>query len=1118
MPEPHWTNLPILLPRSRTGTKLSSQDHRQASSLWNVFALWRGSCFVLVRPAILTLLLLFSVFLLMASSWADEVGIPRRVLAAASDSLPAAISVVEGRDIRFRRLPRSSGLSQTRVGTVAQDSHGFIWFGTQYGLNRFDGYKSKVFKHEIRRTESLSCVYVRTLLVDHAGRLWVGCNGVLDRYEPTTETFVHFPIHTEIAGTMSQISDLSEDHSGRLWISTTKGLYRFDPGSSQTTRYLHDPRDPDSLSASLINQAQEDRMGRLWIASGGGLDEFDSKQGKVKRRAPMRMAVGYSHLDRFGILWMTGEDLACALASWDLSTDRFKCHSIQYPEKNRMERLNIGRMIEDDDGTLWLSSSHGLLKLGADRRKLIRYHSDPVDSESLESDKMISIFRDREGNIWPCFQVTGPNYFAQGPKSFENFTYQRGELVDPLVTSIYEDRRGILWIGSMGGLNRIDRRTGKNIVPPGSGVRNEILSIMEDRSQVLFSGTYHHGLEKIDPVSGQMSSYVQSKHSNSAKNPIMRLMFDHAGDLWAATYGGVGQFNPKNGNFTFFTPDPHDSIEYQAIVEDTDGTIWLGAQTGLHHFLPTNQQFAIYQHRADVPNSLSDNRVNTIHIDRSGGVWVGTQNGLDKFDKKTGSFAVYTEREGLGGNVVSCILEDRQGALWMSTNNGVSRLDPQVNKFENYSPADGLPGPDLTGWGACYQSPSGEMFFGGFSGATAFYPDRIAHHDFVPSVALTDFRLSGVSLSPGLSSLLPNSITLSKAVEIAHTQRDFSIEFSALSFFDPETNRYRYRLKELDSNWHEVGSSQRLASYTTLPVGSYTFEVAGATNHGRWSEPTRLGIRILPAWYQTQMFRASVLFAVSLSLWAIYLIRIKSLKHRFEVILETRVAERTRIARDLHDTVLQSLHGLMFRFQAARNMLPHRAEEAMEVLDGAIARTEQAIAEGRDAIKALRTAQPDQGDFAGLLAATAAELAHSAEDKEQLPICRVTVEGEPLRFNPSIQEEVYRIAYEALQNAFRHSKAEHIEVEVRYSVDAFRLRLRDDGIGIAQDVLTAGGRSGHWGLAGIRERAEQMGATLTLWSRPGAGTEIHFLLPAKRAYPDLHGSTQFKWFIRKERT
>ncbi len=765
---------------------------------------------------------------------------------------------------------------------MVQDNPGFIWLGTQYGLNRFDGYKSKVFKHEPGRPDTLSCVYIRSLFVDHSGTLWVGCDRFLDKFEPITETFAHYRIDQDAPGHLpTPIDRIHEDDSGILWLATAKGLYRFDPATGKTSQYTHDPGDPTSVSGNRINVAGEDRRGRFWIASSGGLDEFDRKTGKAIWHVPLREEVSQFHEDKFGVFWMvTSNDPACALATLNRETHSVTCHSIDYETNGAKSPVTLSALLESQEGTVWLGSTIGLLKFDRQQRQLVNYQHNASDSESLESNSVINLYQDREGNIWTCLQDTEPNLLSERPPAFENFTYQRGSLVSPLVTSIYEDHNGILWIGSMGGLNRIDRRSGKDTVPAGTGVHNEILSVLEDHSGVLFAGTFHKGLQRLDPETGKAGPYVRSSQpSNLDGNPIMRLIFDHEGTLWAATYGGLSRFDPATGNFITYTPEEQNTIQYQEIKQDSHGTLWLGAQSGLHRFDPHTGRFTIYEHDLDNPRSLSDNRVNSVHFDRSGNLWVGTQNGLDELDPGTGSFKTYYEQDGLAGNVVSCILEDGAGRLWMGTNNGLSTFDPATRKFENFSVADGLPGPDLTGWGACYQTPSGEMFFGGFSGATAFYPSRIVNSSFVPRTVLTNFWLSGSPVPIGPKSPLTKSIGYTGSITLSHAQNDLAIEFSALSYFDAATNRYRYRLESLDHGWHEAGSDQRIVSYTTLPAGSYVFRVQGATSRGAWSEPgATLRIEILPAWYETSWFRALCAVAFLALLWGLYQARVHQLR------------------------------------------------------------------------------------------------------------------------------------------------------------------------------------------------------------------------------------------------
>jgi len=397
----------------------------------------------------------------------------------------------------------------------------------------------------------------------------------------------------------------------------------------------------------------------------------------------------------------------------------------------------------------------------------------------------------------------------------------------------------------------------------------------------------------------------------------------------------------------------------------------------------------------------------------------------------------------------------------------------------------------------------------------AFFPDNVVdRRDHLPLV-LTDFRLAGHSVEVGRNSPLQKSISYASDVTLTHNQNIFSLSFAALTYFNPDANRYRYKLEELEDTWTEVGSNRRNVTYTTLPAGKYTFRVQSATRQGTWGEPgLALTINILPPWWATTWFRllsgAFILAMVGL----LYNLRLRQLDRQFNAQLEARVAERTRIARDLHDTLLQSFHGLMFRFQAARNMLPRSTESAMRTLDEAISSTRDAITESRDAIHDLRSKPVADGDLVQLLEADGEELA-TVLGADPTPAFHVIVEGEPQKISPALHDEVYRIAREVMRNAFRHSGANKVEVEIRYDKKQLRLRVRDDGRGLDPKVLEVSRRPGHWGLAGIRERAQQIGAQLRIWSEDGAGTEIELTVP-DITYKDASNNSRFKLF-RKDR-
>jgi signal transduction histidine kinase len=462
---------------------------------------------------------------------------------------------------------------------------------------------------------------------------------------------------------------------------------------------------------------------------------------------------------------------------------------------------------------------------------------------------------------------------------------------------------------------------------------------------------------------------------------------------------------------------------------------------------------------------------------------------------------VFYKKHGLPGNAVSCILEDERHELWISTNNGLSRFDPTRATFKNYSVADGLPGADLTAWGACFKSASGEMFFGGFAGAVAFYPDKVQDSGYVPPVVLTDFELFGKSVGPVPGSVLERSISHADRLKLSHQENSFAIEFSALSFVSPETNRYRYRLDGLNTEWREVDSAQRSAIFTTLPAGTYALRVQGASSRGPWSEPgTVLQIEVLPAWWHRWWFRALCAVALLLIGAALYMLRLRQVAMRFEVQLEARVDERTRIARELHDSLLQGFQGLMLHLEAVRKLLPTKTTEALQSLERALVLGEEAVTEARDAVEELRSATRADGDLVEALTALCETLSADFAGPCQHEHGTRGQSGKARALGAAVRDEVYFIAREAIRNAYRHAAAVHIEAEVIYGPAVFSLHVRDDGVGIEPDVIASGGRAGHWGLAGMRERATGFGGHLEIWSRPGAGTEMALTVPAASAY------------------
>jgi ligand-binding sensor domain-containing protein len=606
----------------------------------------------------------------------------------------------EGPSLRFAHLSFGEGPSRSSVRQIVQDDQGFMWFGTQDGLNRFDGYRVQKYRSGQPGQSGISGANVATLFKDRAGYIWVASDLYLDRYDPTTEKFTRFRFDDgDPTRHVNGVQNIDHDKQGRILLSTSEALCQLEPMTGKSQCYRHKDGDRTSVSGAWIRATLEMKDGTFWVLSTGGLDIFDRRTGKVTGSIPLAERHNSSMLgagtrlrllaDRAGTVWVT-MPFGSGLAMVDRDSMKLvECSFEGATGDNPTEAIH-----EDEDGNLWLGSDNGLLKISPDRRTFVRYRHVFGDPDSLSADQVRSLFEDREGNIWVGTQGGGVNRFAARPKIFKSYRHEPGNpnsLEKDEVTSVYEDSEGILWVGNRVALNRIDRKTGKATVYRDTGGTGRlsntyILSIVEDRAGFLWFGTSGGGLNRFDRRDGSFRVYRHDpSRSGSLSDDIVHCLFvDRHGTLWAGTNQGLDRYDPQTDCFHNYRSRNLPLSDYRTIDEDTSGELWLSTLVaGVIRFDPATGSQTFYRHTS-AAESLTTDRVNMARTDPRGFVWAATANGLNRLDRATGRSAAYFERDGLPNDNLSGVLVDDDGDLWVSTNNGLSRFTPRTNRFRNY--------------------------------------------------------------------------------------------------------------------------------------------------------------------------------------------------------------------------------------------------------------------------------------------------------------------------------------------------------------------------------------------------------------------------------------------------
>jgi|GEM_PF-422717 len=829
-------------------------------------------------------------------------------------------------EIKFRQLSSVHGLSQNSGYCITQDKKGFVWIGTEAGLNRYDGYAILVYKNDKNNPNSLSNGFILSLCVDDSGLLWIGTeNGlnVFNLQEERITRFFHDPGDPHSLSN-DRIVSICEDTCGFIWIGTDCGLNRYDKKQKKFFRYYTFPGDRFSLGHNKVLSQYVDRRGILWVGTeGGGLNKYNRERNQFVR---------YQHIpgdtsslsnnrvlcicdDTSGTLWIGTE--GGGLNALNRENDAFTRYSYNPDDPNSINHDIITAVYEDQQGALWIATEGAGINL-FDRKsgRFIHYTHDSNKPASICDNRILSIFEDFNGGIWFGSYNGGMSIFNRETQRFIHYKCEPGNphsLSAGPVRRIYEDSSGILWIGTDGGgLNRIDRQNNTikyyrhDSGDPYSLSNDNVFAVCEDRTGTLWVGTHGGGLDKFDRRSGRFDHYIHDPDdSTSLSNDKVRaIVVDSSGDLWIGTNGGgLNRFDLKKNRFIRYQNNPDDSFSLSndrvyCVYLDRSSVLWAGTfGGGLNKFDREAQRFSRYCYDSNSIQSISNDFILLIYEDNAGTfLWIGTNNGgLNRFDRAKNIFTHYTTKNGLPDDVIYAIIDDTEGNLWMSSNRGLSKFNPDKGTFKNYDIKDGLQSNEFNTSSVLYSKRTGEMFFGGVNGFNAFLPNSLKDNPFIPSVVITGFQIFNTVVPVGPMedgrTILQKPISETKEITLAHTDNVFTFEFTALHYVFPERNHYAFKMEGLERQWNYVGN-RRYATYTTLPPGKYVFRVKGSNNDGVWNEEgTFVKITIIPPFWKTWWFYTLFAGVIMLLISGIFIYQLNRLKKQKQEEERRRVLE-----------------------------------------------------------------------------------------------------------------------------------------------------------------------------------------------------------------------------------
>jgi signal transduction histidine kinase/ligand-binding sensor domain-containing protein/DNA-binding response OmpR family regulator len=762
-------------------------------------------------------------------------------------------------NLTFERLSTGEGLSHSVVNCILQDREGFLWIGTQDGLNRYDGYSFQHFEHDRNDPTSLSNNTVKCLYEDRRGDLWVGTANGLNTFDKTTQRFRVYRHESDNPRSLSHndIRSIYEDRSQVLWIGNYVGLNKLDRQTGAFTLYEHEPGHPDKWARNLIIKVYEDRQGMLWLGTTQGISLFDRNTQRFRRFPRSDVSPGDikpQHAvrdlleDKAGVMWVA--TYGDGLMEFNRKTGQYQAYLPDPGNAHSISSTHILALFEDAAGMLWVGTqTHGLSRYDRSKGIFTHYSHNPKNAKTLSHNSVNAIFEDRSNVLWVGTFEGGLNKVDLLRKKFTHLYHNPADsrtILENDINALCEDASGNIWMSNNFGLDKLDQKSGlithyQYPMPPDNHGDHNAHCIYEDQAGRIWVGLQGGGLKRFDRSTKRFTSYhYNSADSGSIPNGNVTSIFqDKQGTIWIGTFFGLSRYDERAEKFITHMPTdvPTKRFVVKKILEDVNGKLWLAAgEYGLYQFDPGLGIFSRYAFQNTAFRNLA---IHSLYEDYNGLLWIGLESGgLLYLDRKTSVCQPVTQPQVLTKTIIRRILEDARGNLWMSTSkDGIYKFNPGTGMLNTYDAFDGLQGDEFLAAGL--KSSGGKMYFGGKNGLTVFHPDSIRSNPNAPPVAISGFKVFDK----------PRPF----AAELTLPYRDnfFSFDFVALSYAFPAKNQYAYQLEGLDEDWVPAGS-RRYVSYTNLDPGTYVFRVKAANHDGVWNNKgASVKIIITPPWWRT---------------------------------------------------------------------------------------------------------------------------------------------------------------------------------------------------------------------------------------------------------------------------